>query len=67
MHIEAEGDKQKLIDYIHKSGRQAGLTVKPGTPVEALFPFLDQLELVLVMGVEPGFGGQKFYLRRLKK
>jgi ribulose-phosphate 3-epimerase len=60
LHIETMDDPQKGIDAIHKLGKLAGLTVHPDTPVEALFPYLDQLDLVLIMSVRPGFGGQEF-------
>lgn len=59
-HIEAESDPGETIDAIHACGKKAGLSVKPGTPAEAVFPYLDKLDMVLVMSVEPGFGGQKF-------
>ena len=48
-------------------GCKVGLTIKPGTPAEALAPWLEQLDLVLVMSVEPGFGGQKFMPSALDK
>lgn len=66
-HLESEDDPRAVIDAIHAAGCQAGLSVKPGTPVEEVFPYLDQLELVLVMSVEPGFGGQKFMPVALEK
>lgn len=59
-HIEAAPDAAKAIRQIHELGLKASLSVKPGTPVEALSPYLDSLDMVLVMTVEPGFGGQKF-------
>lgn len=59
-HLEAEGDPGEIIDAIHALGMQAGITLKPGTPAEEVLPYLDRVELVLVMTVEPGFGGQKF-------
>ena len=59
-HIESESDVQETIDIIKNCGKKAGLVIKPATPAEAVFPYLDQLDLVLVMSVEPGFGGQKF-------
>ena len=43
-----------------ETGCLVGLTISPSTPPQAVFPYLDELDLVLVMGVEPGFGGQKF-------
>ena len=59
-HVEAEGDPAETIRMIHAEGMKAGISVKPGTPVEVLAPYLDEVELVLVMTVEPGFGGQGF-------
>ena len=58
-HLEAEGDPAETIRMIHEQGMKAGISVKPGTPAQALAPYLDRVELVLVMTVEPGFGGQK--------
>ena len=59
-HAEADSDIEKTIDLILASGKKAGLSVKPKTPVEAVYPYLDKLSMVLVMTVEPGFGGQAF-------
>lgn len=60
-HLEAVPDAvEQTIDLIHQSGAKAGGSICPATPVEALDPYLDKLDLVLIMGVEPGFGGQKF-------
>ena len=59
-HVEAEGDPAETIRMIHAEGMKAGISVKPGTPVEVLAPYLEEVELVLVMTVEPGFGGQSF-------
>lgn len=59
-HYEAEGDPEETIRLIHSLGLQAGISVKPGTPAEMIFPYLHEVELVLVMTVEPGFGGQSF-------
>lgn len=66
-HLESESDPGATIDAIHAAGCKAGLSIRPGTPVEALLPYLDRLELVLVMSVEPGFGGQKFMPSALEK
>lgn len=59
-HVEATEDVQETIDLIHKEGCKAALAIKPKTPVEDVLPYLDSVEMVLVMTVEPGFGGQKF-------
>lgn len=59
VHLEACKDVDAVIDAIHKSGCKAGLSVKPATDVSSLYPYLDKVEMVLVMTVEPGFGGQK--------
>lgn len=59
-HLEAVGQPQKVIEEIHAAGLKAGISIKPGTPVEAVYPYLPYVELVLIMSVEPGFGGQPF-------
>lgn len=59
-HIECESDIEKTIDKIVDAGCKAALAVKPNTPIEAVDPYLDKLSMVLVMTVEPGFGGQSF-------
>lgn len=66
-HLEAESDPWRTIRAIHAAGCGAGLSIRPRTPPEAVFPYLDELELVLVMSVEPGFGGQKFMPQAAKK
>ena len=66
-HLECEDDIQATIDAVRALGCKVGLTIKPGTPAEALAPWLEQLDLVLVMSVEPGFGGQKFMPSALDK
>lgn len=66
-HVEAESDVAQTIDAIHKAGCKAGLVIKPGTAPEVLFPYLSKVELVLVMSVEPGFGGQSFMPSALPK
>ena len=58
VHTECDSDLGQCIDLIHQCGKKAGLSVKPKTSPEALFPYLDKLEHILVMTVEPGFGGQ---------
>ena len=69
-HYEACEDQdevQDVIDLIHSFGVKAGMSIKPATPVELVQPFLGDLELVLVMSVEPGFGGQSFIPESLDK
>ena len=66
-HVECDSDIDATIDKIKSRGIQAGLVIKPNTPAEAVFPYLDKLELVLVMTVEPGFGGQSFMADMLPK
>lgn len=59
-HLEAADDADKLIDQIHALGCKAGMSIKPQTPVEAVRKYLAKLDMLLVMTVEPGFGGQKY-------
>lgn len=69
-HYEACKDikeVEEVIDIIHSNGAKAGLSVKPNTPIEVIYPVLHKLDLVLVMSVEPGFGGQKFIPSALDK
>lgn len=69
-HYEACKDDQEvfeIIDLIHSLNGKAGLSIKPNTKVEVLDKFLDKLDLVLVMSVEPGFGGQSFIPSALDK
>lgn len=56
-----------IIDLIHHAGGKAGISIKPNTPVDKIFPFLYSLDLVLIMSVEPGFGGQSFIREALGK
>jgi ribulose-phosphate 3-epimerase len=66
-HIESECDPAAVIRQIHEQGCSAGITLKPGTPASALEPVLADVDMVLVMSVEPGFGGQKFQPEMLRK
>ena len=66
-HVECDSDVDATIEKIKSRGIQAGLVIKPNTPAEAVFPYLDRLSLVLVMTVEPGFGGQSFMADMLPK
>ena len=67
IHIEAVPEPTELLKRIRRAGRQAGLALNPGTPASAVQPFLSECDLVLVMSVEPGFGGQKFMPQVLEK
>ena len=67
VHVEIGDDAAALLERIRALGCRAGLSVKPGTPAEALRPFLPLCDLALVMTVEPGFGGQKFMADMLGK
>jgi ribulose-phosphate 3-epimerase len=66
-HYECSDDLDKTIDCIHEQGCTAGMSLKPATPAEALFPYLDKLEMILVMTIEPGFGGQSFMQDQVPK
>ena len=66
-HIEAESDPLPLLQKLHTAGRKGGLAIRPGTAVEALLPYVGACDMVLVMTVEPGFGGQSFMVEPLEK
>lgn len=68
-HVEADNEEntRDALARIHARGRRAGVVVKPATPPEAVLPFLDQCDIVLVMTVEPGFGGQSFMADMMPK
>ena len=66
-HVESDSDISKTIDKITENGVKPGLVIKPNTPASAVFPYLDKLFMVLVMTVEPGFGGQSFMADMLPK
>ncbi|MGN0475300.1 MAG: ribulose-phosphate 3-epimerase [Acutalibacteraceae bacterium] len=67
VHTECDDDINECLALIHKCGVKAGLSVKPKTSPDALFPYLDKLEHILVMTVEPGFGGQSMMPECLDK
>ena len=67
VHIEACSDVDATVDKIHSLGVKAGVVVKPNTPIETVYPLLDKLEMVLIMTVEPGFGGQGLIEETLPK
>ena len=58
-HIEATDDVKECIRLIRETGKKVGITIKPATPANAVAPYLELVDMVLVMSVEPGFGGQK--------
>ena len=66
-HLESDSDPAATIEEIHRLGKRAGLALKPGTPAEAALPYLGQADMLLVMTVEPGFGGQKFMTDMMPK
>lgn len=66
-HIECDSDIDKTIDKIKSRGVKVGLVIKPNTPAESVFDYLEKLDLVLIMTVEPGFGGQSFMADMLPK
>ena len=69
VHVEADFPEniQAAIDKIHAKGKKAGIVLKPKTTWEAVLPYIDQVELILVMTAEPGFGGQKFMADMMPK
>lgn len=69
VHVEADFPEniQAAIDKIHAKGKKAGIVLKPKTTWEAVLPYIDQVELILVMTVEPGFGGQSFLENQMEK
>ena len=66
-HIESESDATETIRAIREAGAKTALAIKPATPAETVFEYLDQLDMVLVMTVEPGFGGQSFIPETVEK
>jgi len=66
-HIEAAEDPKRLVDRLHERGIGAGVTLRPGTPAETLSEIIANVDLVLVMTVEPGYGGQFFMTEQLSK
>ena len=68
-HLEAL-DNERIVmacDKIHSLGKRVGISIKPNTPFEAIVPYLNMIDMVLVMTVEPGFGGQKFMESTMEK
>ena len=69
VHVESDTPENihAAIDKIHAKGKRAGIVLKPATPAEAALPYLEKVELILVMTVEPGFGGQSFKAEQMEK
>lgn len=67
IHLESCEDVDAAIAKIKSCGCKVGISIKPNTPVSALQPYLDQVDMILIMSVEPGFGGQKFIPSSLEK
>ncbi len=67
LHQEVLSDSRAAMESIRRLGVKCGLSVKPGTKAETLLPYLDVLDLILIMTVEPGFGGQKFMADQVDK
>jgi len=67
IHFEASQNIRRTLEQIHQFGIKSGISIKPGTSVNEIKPFLDAVDLVLIMSVEPGFGGQKFIASSIDK
>ena len=66
-HAESNSNIEETINLIHSYGLKAGISIKPATPVEVIIPYIDKIEMALIMTVEPGFGGQDFIDQTLPK
>ncbi len=66
-HIESNSDVNKTIDKIHSLGKKVGLAIKPKTPIENIYKYINKIDLALIMTVEPGFGGQLFMYSQMEK
>ena len=66
-HVEATKDPGGTLDKIKSMGAKTGITIKPDTPVSRIVPYLEKVDMVLIMTVEPGFGGQKFMDEKISK
>ncbi|MBE6533414.1 MAG: ribulose-phosphate 3-epimerase [Ruminococcaceae bacterium] len=67
IHIESTDNVLETLRYIRSKGIKSAISVKPNTPIEKVFPYLSELDMVLIMTVEPGFGGQKLIPETLQK
>jgi ribulose-phosphate 3-epimerase len=66
-HVESEGEPMEIVERLRRRNGSVGITLKPATPAEAVLPFLEVVDMVLVMTVEPGFGGQRFMTDMMPK
>ena len=66
-HVEATKDVASTLSKIKNLGAKTGITIKPNTPVSEIVPYLEDVDMVLIMTVEPGFGGQKFMADKMEK
>jgi ribulose-phosphate 3-epimerase len=67
IHVEATSDPLPVLEKIRSLGAKAGITLRPRTPISSVLPYLSKVDLVLVMTVEPGFGGQSFMMEQVNK
>ncbi len=67
IHVESTNKVMECLSQIRSAGKKAGITLRPRTAIESILPFLDWVDLVLVMTVEPGFGGQAFMHEQISK
>ena len=67
LHVESKGDIAELLRKIRRQNCKAGITLRPRTPIETLLPYLTLVDVILVMTVEPGFGGQSFMHEQVEK
>ena len=67
IHLEIDKDIKKILSYIGSLGIKRGISIKPNTDIDKLIPYLDNIDLILVMTVEPGLGGQKFIEDSIKR
>ena len=67
IHIEINKNIHELINQIKSLNYKVGISLKPNTSIETIIPYLNQIDLVLIMSVEPGFGGQKFMENSIEK
>jgi ribulose-phosphate 3-epimerase len=67
VHLEALSDPRRTLAKIRENGKRASIAIKPGTPIDSIYPYLNQVDMILIMTVEPGFGGQGFKSEMLPK